>query len=37
VGRTLAAGTAADRQRQVWAATGDLRAVLDYAVVGRGS
>jgi carboxylate-amine ligase len=43
VGRTLADGTAADRQRRMWAATGDLRAVLDLVVeatggvVGRGS
>jgi carboxylate-amine ligase len=42
VGRTLSDGTAADRQRRVWAATGDLRAVLDLiveatgGVVGRG-
>jgi carboxylate-amine ligase len=42
VGRTLSDGTAADRQRRVWAATGDLRAVLDLVVeatggvVGRG-
>jgi carboxylate-amine ligase len=32
VGRTLADGTAADRQRRVWAATGDLRAVVDFIV-----
>src|SRR5205807_5898403 len=32
VGRTLAEGTAADRQRRVWAATGDLRAVVDFIV-----
>jgi carboxylate-amine ligase len=32
VGRTLADGTAADRQRRVWAATGDLRAVTDFIV-----
>jgi carboxylate-amine ligase len=42
VGRTLSDGTAADRQRRVWTATGDLRAVLDLVVeatggvVGRG-
>jgi carboxylate-amine ligase len=32
VGRTVADGTAADRQRRVWAATGDLRAVVDFIV-----
>src|SRR5439155_1222361 len=32
VGRTLADGTAADRQRRVWAGTGDLRAVVDFIV-----
>jgi carboxylate-amine ligase len=32
VGRTLAEGTPADRQRRVWATTGDLRAVLDFVV-----
>jgi carboxylate-amine ligase len=32
VGRTLADGTPADRQRRVWAATGDLGAVVDFLV-----
>jgi carboxylate-amine ligase len=32
VGRTLVDGTAADRQRGVWAATGDLGAVVDFIV-----
>jgi carboxylate-amine ligase len=32
VGRTLVDGTAADRQRRVWAATGDLSAVMDFIV-----
>jgi hypothetical protein len=32
VGRTLADGTAADRQRQVWAGTGALSAVVDFIV-----
>jgi carboxylate-amine ligase len=32
VARTLADGTAADRQRRVWAATGDLGAVVDFIV-----
>jgi carboxylate-amine ligase len=32
VGRILADGTAADRQRRVWAATGDMGAVVDFIV-----
>ncbi|HKN38936.1 MAG TPA: carboxylate-amine ligase, partial [Acidimicrobiia bacterium] len=32
VARTLADGTAADRQRRVWVGTGDLRAVVDFIV-----
>ena len=32
VGRVLAEGTAADRQRRVWAATGDAAAVVDFVV-----
>jgi carboxylate-amine ligase len=32
VARTLSDGTAADRQRQVWASTGDLSAVVDFIV-----
>jgi carboxylate-amine ligase len=32
VARTVAGGTAADRQRRVWAATGDLAAVVDFIV-----
>jgi len=32
VGRTLADGTAADRQRRVWAATGKLESVVEFIV-----
>jgi carboxylate-amine ligase len=32
VGRTLAGGTGADRQRRVWAETGDMRAVVDFII-----
>jgi glutamate---cysteine ligase / carboxylate-amine ligase len=37
VGRTLADGTAADRQRRVWAATGKLESVVDFIVEATAS